>query len=101
MEYSWNPEKRTSNFKKHKIDFQDVPPMFDGPVLLSIDDREDYGEEREIAVGMVEGRVLVVVFTIRDEGETCWLISARKAEPHEQEEYFEATHNGASKARKD
>lgn len=41
------------------------------------DDRRDYGEPRTVALGCVDGEWLVVVYTWR--GETCRIISARKA----------------------
>ena len=38
-------------------------------------------------VGMAEGRILFVVVTMRSE-EACHIISARKAERHEQDRYY-------------
>jgi uncharacterized protein len=47
--------------------------------------REDYGEDRFIIIGMVEGRLLSD--TMR--GKTIRIISARGAKPHEQWRYHE------------
>ncbi len=50
-----------------------------------LDDREDYGEDRFVTVGHVQGREIVVVYTIR--GESRRLIMARRATRREREEY--------------
>lgn len=52
-----------------------------------LDEREDYGEARYATVGMVEGRLLYVAYTMR--GERIRIISARGAEPHERRKYHE------------
>ena len=62
--------------------------MFKDPLAIeSLDDREDYGEDRFVIIGMVDGRLLFVAYTLR--GETIRIISARGAEPHEQRQYHE------------
>ena len=52
-----------------------------------LDDREDYGEVRLILIGMAAERMLVVVYTIRDE--KVRIISAREAEANERRFYHE------------
>lgn len=52
-----------------------------------LDDREDYAEERWVTTGLIEQREIVVIFTVR--GRAIRLISARKAEINEREEYWE------------
>lgn len=49
------------------------------------DDRRDYGETRMIALGAIEGRVFVVIYTWR--GDRRRLISARKANTDESKIY--------------
>ncbi len=44
------------------------------------------GESRWITIGLVEGFEVVVAYTLR--GEAIRLISARKAERHEREDYW-------------
>jgi uncharacterized DUF497 family protein len=62
--------------------------VFKDPLAIeSLDDREDYGEDRFVIIGMVDGRLLFVAYTLR--GETIRIISARGAEPHEQRQYHE------------
>jgi uncharacterized DUF497 family protein len=51
-----------------------------------IDDREDYGEERINLLGMCEGVILHVTYTER--GKLIWIISARRAVKHEQDDYY-------------
>jgi uncharacterized DUF497 family protein len=51
------------------------------------DDREDYGEQRFNIIGMVNGRLLFVAYTLK--GETIRIISARGAEPYERRYYHE------------
>ncbi|MEH1911909.1 MAG: BrnT family toxin [Nostoc sp.] len=53
---------------------------------ISLDDRQDYGEDRLIGLGMLDGRIVVVVFTELDE-ETIRIISLRKALPYERKRY--------------
>src|ERR1035438_10532254 len=52
-----------------------------------LDDREDYGEERFVIIGMAEGNV--VLFVAYTEREECIrIISARRATQYEQDDYF-------------
>lgn len=52
-----------------------------------LDDREDYGEQRFVIIGMAEGHVvLFVAYTEREE--RIRIISARRATQHEQDDYF-------------
>jgi len=52
-----------------------------------LDESEDYGEDRFVVVGMVEGRLTVVAFALR--GEAIRILSARLAEPFERRKYHE------------
>jgi uncharacterized protein len=46
MQFEWDDAKNQENIRKHKIDFADVSPMFESPMLIKPDDRSDYGEDR-------------------------------------------------------
>ena len=60
--------------------------VFDDPLVLTEQDlTEDYGEDRFVAVGRVEGLLITVVFTER--GERVRIISARKANNDERRAY--------------
>ena len=85
---SYDPAKRSRNQRKHKIDLAECEAVFDGPMLTREDTREEYGEQRLVSLGWLKGRVVVLVWTDRDDGPR--LISCREAEPHEQEAYFRA-----------
>ena len=61
--------------------------MFRDPFAVEwIDDREDYGEGRLNVIGFCEGVLLYVTYTER--GDRLRLISARRAEKHEQDRYY-------------
>jgi uncharacterized protein len=62
--------------------------IFQNPVLERIDDREDYGEERFIAIGHWQTDFVVVVTTWR--GGNRRIISAWKAGADEQRNYQQA-----------
>jgi uncharacterized DUF497 family protein len=55
-------------------------------MLTRVDASQDYGEQRLISLGWLQGRVVVLVWTDREDGPR--LISCREANPHEQEAYF-------------
>jgi uncharacterized DUF497 family protein len=83
---TYDPAKRRSNKRKHKIDLAECEAAFDAPMLTREDASEAYGEQRLISLGWLKGRVVVLVWTDRDGGPR--LISCREAKPHEQEAYF-------------
>ena len=87
--FKWDPKKAAYNLRQHRVSFETAIGVFDDPFAIDdIDDREDYAEERSNILGLVEGRLLVVTYTLR--GGTTRIISARKAEPHERRTYHEA-----------
>ena len=83
MNFEWDERKNKINIRKHGFDFADAPQIFDGPTLIRQDTRQDYGEVRWVGIGMTRGRVVVLVYTERDNGETIRIISMRKALGHE------------------
>jgi uncharacterized protein len=87
MEFEWDESKRTSNLRKHGIDFSDVPTVFGGSIVTVEDERFDYGEERFVTFGLLQGQVVAVVHT--ESEDYIRIISARKATKYEQENYFE------------
>jgi uncharacterized protein len=62
-------------------------PSEDPNRLEEIDARFVYDEERIQVIGMAHGKVLFVIVTLPGE-DTCRIISARKATPHEQDRYY-------------
>jgi uncharacterized protein len=81
MEFEWDEAKRLSNLDKHGIDFLDVEEVFDGDIVTVEDDRYGYGERRCVTFGLLQGRVVAVVYT--DRGDAMRLISVRKASKYE------------------
>lgn len=93
MSFDWDPTKNTENVRKHGVSFEDAQKIFDGLVVSYIDHRNNYGELREISLGLLNGIVvLLVVHMERDE--VTRLISARKATPKERAEYEKAIQKG-------
>jgi uncharacterized DUF497 family protein len=87
VKYEWDEEKRQRNIVKHRIDFTDVVTIFEGPVWSRLDLRRPYGEDRWLGTGWMSGRLIVVVYT-ENHQDVIRIISARKAERYEKEEYF-------------
>jgi uncharacterized protein len=86
--FEWDDEKAASNIRDHEgVTFEQAAAAFRDPFAVEwIDEREDYGEERSILLGMISGQLLYVVYTER--GTNIRLISARRATRHEQDIYF-------------
>jgi uncharacterized DUF497 family protein len=87
MDFEWDSTKERANRKKHGVDFRTAAKVFLDPHVIEFDDRDATGELRFNAIGLVEGRMLFVVYTMR--GDVVRTISARGAEPHEKRKYHE------------
>jgi uncharacterized DUF497 family protein len=87
MDFEWDSAKERANRKKHGVDFRTAARVFLDPYVIEFDDRDATGELRFNAIGLVDGRMLSVVYTMR--GEVVRIISARGAEPHEKKKYHE------------
>lgn len=87
IEFEWDETKRLANLRKHGIGFVGCETVFEGYTLTGEDTRFDYGERRFVTIGLLEGRVVVVVHT--ETTQKIRIISIRKATRHEQEIYFE------------
>jgi len=85
MTFEWDEAKNKVNIQKHGIDFEDVKSVFNHPMLKRLDTRENYGEDRFIALGMMYENVVVVVYVERREN--LRIISARKATKQERRIY--------------
>jgi uncharacterized protein len=88
MKYIWDEGKNRANRHKHGVDFADVPRMFDHPMVTFLDQKKEYGEDRWVGIGWLADMLAVVVFTEPD-GNTVRIVSARKANRHEQDIYTE------------
>ena len=92
MQFEWNEQKRRTNIRKHGFDFRDAFKLFDSPMLVAPDDRVDYGEDRCIGIGILEGRIVVVIFTERGD-DIIRIISIIKALTHERIRYEQHLRN--------
>lgn len=84
--FVWDKAKRLENLRKHQIDFADAEKIFRGLTFTVEDDREAYGEQRFLTLGLLEDQVVSVTHTER--GEEIRIISIRKATKHEARFYF-------------
>ena len=88
MGFEWDENKRAENISKHDLDFVDAWQIFDAPMLVDIDNREDYGETRYFGIGFLKNFVVAIVFTEPDE-QTTRIISLRRALKYEREQLEE------------
>ena len=96
LRFEWDQAKDISNRRKHGLSFEEASRAFLDPMLLTVRDRVQDGEERWLAIGVVTGLILIVVaHTVRDEagGETIRMISARRADSRERRNYENETGN--------
>lgn len=84
--FEWDESKRQANLSKHGIDFQDVPKIFERPVLEDYDHRHSGPEDRWRAFGVLNGRIVFCVYAWR--GEKRRIITARPATRRESMLYF-------------
>jgi len=92
LRFEWDEAKAIANRRKHRLSFELAARVFlDANRLEVFDDREDYGEDRWITIGLVDPVLLVVVYTLRGaKGEVVRLISARRANGQEKKAYRQA-----------
>ena len=85
--YDWDPPKAEINWRDHGVTFVHAIRAIKDPFSIEwIDDRENYDEERINLLGMCDGVILHVTYTERND--LIRIISARRAERHEQDHYF-------------
>ena len=88
MWFEWDARKAAQNLAKHGVPFEYAARVFLDPLRLDAEDRRrDYGEQRRLTLGRVEGRLYVIAYTSR--GRMIRLISARKANARERRQYDE------------
>jgi len=82
MEIEFDPEKNVRNVRERGISFDQVQKFDWDSALVWPDNRQDYGEERFIALGLIGERLRSLVFTVR--GYAVRVISLRKANRREE-----------------
>ncbi len=93
-DFEFDPRKGRTIAAKHGVDFAVAVRIWEGFVFEREDGRRNDGEQRLLALGTIEGRVVFVVYTWR--GSKRRLISARKANRDEQEIYRAALAQSAA-----
>jgi uncharacterized DUF497 family protein len=86
-DFEWNDAKARRNYIRHGVTFDIARKAFADPSMVEVlDNREDYGEDRYLLIGMAEGQLLSIIYT--DRNDRCRIISARRANRDEQDHYF-------------
>ncbi len=84
--FGFDPGKRAALIARRGIDLAVVSAVFDDRQRVDYaDTRFDYGEERRLTVGKVDGSFFTVVYTMR--GDVTWLITAWPANRKERARY--------------
>jgi uncharacterized protein len=87
MEAEWDPAKAKANLSKHGVRFADAVTALEDARAISVRD-DSAAEDRWVSIGMDSlARILVVVYTWRDE--RVRPISARQATRREARQYEE------------
>ena len=94
MIWTWDPNKNDVIRQEHKISFEDAQRVFDDPLHITYNDPYPC-EERFRTIGIVEGRLVLVVHTLTEresetDTETGRMISARKTTRSERQDYEES-----------
>ena len=85
-DFEWDDAKAVANLNKHGVKFEIAAQVFLDETLMDIDaSRVMDAEARRKAVGMVEGRLFTVVYTMRRGAVR--IISARRANAKERRAY--------------
>ncbi len=85
--FEWDEDKAARNLIEHRVSFEQAAVACRDPFAVEwIDEREDYGEERIGLLGLYGREVLFIAYTER--GENIRIITARRAERHEEDRYY-------------
>lgn len=95
-DFAWNDIKSARNQQRRGFDFEYAARIFHGPTVTREDRRRDYGEARMVALGVVDGVCLTVIFTdrIEDGRRVRRIISARHSNQRERNEYGNSLSQG-------
>ena len=86
VEFEWDDAKSDDCFVHRGFDFTyAIRAFLDPNRIVDPDRRWDYGEDRFRLLGTIDGRVFVLIYTMR--GSAIRIISARKANGKEAGEY--------------
>lgn len=89
LRFDWDARKNTANKRKHGVSFEDARTVFyDDRALLIEDPDEEKQEDRFVLLGISAAlRTLVVCHCYREKVSLIRIISARKANRKERQDY--------------
>ena len=91
VEFEWDDTKSDASFTYRGFGFSyAIRAFLDKTRIVDQDRRRNYGEDRYRLLGAIEGRVSVVIYTMR--GSAMRIISARKANGKKVREHERNTH---------
>ena len=91
MNFEWDTDKEQLNIKKHHLDFSTAALVFgDKNRLVKYDENHSLDEDRYITIGSVKGFITILFVVYTETANTIRIISARKANKIEKEEYYHA-----------
>ena len=85
VRYAYDPKKLAINVANHQVWFHEAERFAWETAVVSVDGRRRYGETRFVAHGLIEDRLYVMVFTLRET--SVRIISLRKANTREVKRY--------------
>jgi uncharacterized DUF497 family protein len=92
MVITFDPVKRAKNLHSRQLDFLDAEIVLSGLVFTVEDTRIDYGEQRFQTAGFLAARIVMAVWTPRDEA--VHVMSMRKCNDKEQARYSKRFEEG-------
>lgn len=92
MDFEYDEKKAARNYEKHGVDLLYGALIFEGTTVENVDNRRDYGEERIIAIGMVDDELFVTVYVKR--ANVIRLISTRKGGRRDRKRYEKVINRG-------
>ena len=91
MNFQWDEDKSNACLHIRGFDFAYAASAFaDQDRIIRKDNRFSYGEDRYQLIGRIEGRMYVLIYTLRHD--EIRIISARKANPREVKHYENRSH---------
>jgi uncharacterized DUF497 family protein len=85
VKIEFDPEKREWTLRERGLDLAKAGRIFDRFEMTDEDEREDYGEDRFLTLGLLDDTIVVCVWTQRHDARR--IISLRKANKDEREVY--------------
>jgi uncharacterized protein len=90
LKFEWDKRKEKLNIKKHNISFEEARTVFfDENAIQYFDPDHSDDEDRFIMLGLsFKLRVIIVCHCFRETDTVIRIISARKADKNEEQEYW-------------